>query len=184
MSQIRKYEAEEIRAKRVSRAAEKTEQLDGDVLKYKLDLERANRELARANIALSVLARSIDKKSKELEDRIANYIRSKINPLVEDVCRDNISDQIKAKMNVLETYLENLTPSVSKSLEIASKVSPTEFRIAALINKNYRTDEIARFLKVSPHTVKTHRRSIRKKLSIQNTKVNLSTFLKFKLAVD
>jgi hypothetical protein len=47
---------EESRIKELPRAAEKTEQTDCDVLKYKLDLERANRELARANIALSVLA--------------------------------------------------------------------------------------------------------------------------------
>jgi DNA-binding NarL/FixJ family response regulator len=184
MSAIPKYRQKENRVKGFLRIAERGKPIDSDVLNYKLDLERANRELARANIALSVLARSIDKKSKELEDRIANYIRSKICPLVEEMCRDSISDQLRDKMLVLAAILENLTPSASKSHEVACKVSPAEFRIATLINKNCRTDEIARLLKLSPHTVKTHRRSLRKKLSIQNTKVNLSTFLKFKLGVD
>jgi DNA-binding NarL/FixJ family response regulator len=104
--------------------------------------------------------------------------------MVEDMWRDLISDQIRDRLQVLATYLENPGTLVSKSSEIFSKVSPTELRIAELINKNYKTVQIASFLKLSPHTVKAHRRSIRKKLSIRNTKVNLTTFLKLKLGVD
>jgi hypothetical protein len=69
--------AMETRVKKLSGTAEKREHIDCDVSKCKLDLERANRELARANTALFVLARSTDKKRNELKEKIANYIRSK-----------------------------------------------------------------------------------------------------------
>jgi DNA-binding CsgD family transcriptional regulator len=56
-----------------------------------------------------------------------------------------------------------------------------ELRVAVMIKGGFGSEDIARLLYLSPHTVKTHRRSIRKKLGIRNSKINLSSFLKFKL---
>jgi DNA-binding CsgD family transcriptional regulator len=56
-----------------------------------------------------------------------------------------------------------------------------ELRVAMMIKKGFSSEEIARLLNVSPHTVKTHRRSIRKKLNIKNSSINLSSYLKYKL---
>jgi DNA-binding CsgD family transcriptional regulator len=56
-----------------------------------------------------------------------------------------------------------------------------ELRVAVMIKGGFGSKDTARLLHLSPHTVKTHRRSIRKKLEIRNSKINLSSFLKLKL---
>ena len=53
--------------------------------------------------------------------------------------------------------------------------------MAVMIKGGFGSEDIARLLHLSPHTVKTHRRSIRKKLGIRNSKNDLSSYLKFKL---
>lgn len=56
-----------------------------------------------------------------------------------------------------------------------------ELKVAMMIKKGFSTDEIARMLHLSGHTVKTHRRSIRRKLNIRNSKINQTSYLRFKL---
>jgi len=56
-----------------------------------------------------------------------------------------------------------------------------ELRIAAMVKNGLTSQEIARQLNISLHTVKTHRKNIRKKLKIQNSTVNLSSYLRAKM---
>jgi DNA-binding CsgD family transcriptional regulator len=56
-----------------------------------------------------------------------------------------------------------------------------ELRVAVMIKKGFSSEEIARLLHISPHTVKTHRKSIRRKLNLKNANINLASYLKLKL---
>ncbi|MEI8134890.1 MAG: helix-turn-helix transcriptional regulator [bacterium] len=53
-------------------------------------------------------------------------------------------------------------------------LTPTEIKVATLIREGFSTDAISGMLCVSPNTIKTHRKSIRKKLGLTS---NLQTFL-------
>jgi DNA-binding CsgD family transcriptional regulator len=81
----------------------------------------------------------------------------------------------------LAVYLNDLTPEMAKGHDIIISLSPMELRIAMMIKKGFSTDEIARLMCISPFTVKTHRRNIRKKLNIRNSDINLASYLKLKL---
>jgi DNA-binding NarL/FixJ family response regulator len=50
-----------------------------------------------------------------------------------------------------------------------------------MIKYGMTTDQIAEQLHISPDTVKTHRRNIRKKLDIVGAKSDLASFLRFEL---
>jgi len=161
--------------------AEKLEGKQRELLRHKLDLEKANKELVQTNTALSVLARNIDKKRDAVEKKIAQTISAQIVPLIDEIKNDKLPDKSRVKLDVLAAYLNDLTPEAAKGHDIIISLSAMELRVAMMIKNGFSSDEIARLLHISPHTVKTHRRSIRKKLSIRNANINLSSYLRLKL---
>lgn len=152
-----------------------------ELLRHKLDLENANKELVLTNTALSVLARNIDKKRDEVEKKIARSISSKIMPLLEEIKYDRIPEKTQAKLDVLDAYLNDLTSEAARSHDIIIALSAMELRVAVMIKRGFTSEQIARMLHISPHTVKTHRKNIRRKLNIKNANINLASYLKFKL---
>jgi PAS domain S-box-containing protein len=178
------YELEQRVNKRTNELmeiAEKLEDKQRELLRHKLDLERANKELVQTNTALSVLARSIDKKRDDLEKRIAQTISAQIIPVIDELQRDKLPPRSLMKLEVLTAYLNDLTPQAAKGHDVIIALSAMELRIAMMIKNGFSSEEIARLLHISPHTVKTHRRSIRKKVNIKNSNINLESYLKLKL---
>ena len=161
--------------------AEKLEEKQRELLRHKLDLEKANEELVQTNTALSVLARNIDKKRDEVEKKIARTISAQIMPLIDEMKNDKLPEKSRVKIDVLSAYLNDLTPETAKGHDIIISLSAMELRVAMMIKNGFSSDEIGRLLHISPHTVKTHRRSIRKKLNITNANINLSSYLRLKL---
>ena len=58
-----------------------------------------------------------------------------------------------------------------------ASLSATELRVCALVKRGLAVKEIAELEHLSPETVAAHRRSIRRKLGIAHTKINLTTYL-------
>jgi DNA-binding CsgD family transcriptional regulator len=54
---------------------------------------------------------------------------------------------------------------------------PKEIQIADLMKKGKTTKEISQILNLSPRTIDIHRHNIRRKLSIDNKKINLQSYL-------
>jgi PAS domain S-box-containing protein len=151
-----------------------------DLKKREADLFRVNKELLDTNRALSVLAANIEKNWKEMERGIGLTISSKVMPMV-DLLRQDKGLRHRAELDMLATYVNNLTSGLANGMVVATSLSSTELRIAAMVKNGLTSQEIARQLNVSLHTVKTHRKHIRKKLKIQNSGINLSTYLKSKM---
>ena len=59
-----------------------------------------------------------------------------------------------------------------------AKLTPRELDVCELIQKGMSSKEIAEELTLSPQTVHKHRRTIRKKLQLDNKGVNLAAFLR------
>jgi PAS domain S-box-containing protein len=150
----------------------------------KQSLDRMNRELVKTNTALSVLARNIDRRREELEKKIARIVSAKILPVVEEIREDRLPLKTLSKLDILTAFLGDLTSYASKGHEVISALSTTELRVALMIKNGFSSEQIARVLHTSPHTVKTHRRNIRKKLKIQNSEVNLMSYLKAKFGKE
>ena len=155
-----------------------------ELLRNKVDLEKTSKELAQTHTALSVLARNIDRKRDDVENKIAHAISSKIMPIVEELHKDQIPEKSRAKLDVLGAYLKDLSPGFTKGHDIIVSLSSMELRVAMMIKNGFASEDIARILHISPLTVKTHRKSIRKKLKIQNSNINLASYLKLKMGEE
>jgi DNA-binding NarL/FixJ family response regulator len=152
-----------------------------DLLAHKSKLELLNKQLIETNNALSVLAQNIERTRTETEKAIVLKIRALILPIVEKIQQDRNLARYNAELTMLLAHVKDLTSGLGTDTEILATLTSTELRIASLIKNGLKTEEIAAYLYVSPDTVKTHRRNIRRKLNINNSMYNLRNYLGSKL---
>lgn len=152
------------------------EQKRQELLDSKLELENVNIMLLETNNALSVLARNLEKNRKESEKRILQKTKTLIIPIIEKLYNARRLEKYREDLDLLTGFIENLTSDLDKD-KISTSLSTAEMRIASLIKNGMSNNEIARHLNVSLYTVKTHRKNIRKKLNLQNSGINLCSYL-------
>jgi FixJ family two-component response regulator len=160
---------------------ETLEQSQVDLLDHKEKLEDLNRRLIQTNQALTVLAQNIAREREETEKRIVLKTRSLIIPIIERLQHDKNLKRYEAELIMLVKHLEDLTSGLAADTKIATSLSFSELRIASLIKNGLTTEEIAKHLHISPSTIKTHRKNIRRKLGINNRQQNLRNYLDSKL---
>jgi DNA-binding NarL/FixJ family response regulator len=146
----------------------------------KLALEEVNRQLLETNQALSILARNIDKDKELLEKKIYEITSTNMMPIIKELQDDKSCQKRLADLELLKTYLNGLIPGPTDQHEIIVRLSSQEIRVAVMIKRGLTSPIIADMLNVSLHTVKTHRKNIRKKLKLQNSNVNLTSYLRSK----
>jgi len=152
----------------------------GVMRKTEHDMQRLQLSGFYRDVDLGTPANVLD----EVEKKIAQTIGSKIIPLLEEIRVDKIPEKTHAKLDVLSAYLSDLTSEAARGHDVIISLSPSELRLAMMIKNGFTSKEIAHLLNISHHTVKTHRKSIRRKLNINNTDVNLASYLKLKLGND
>lgn len=159
---------------------QRVEERTKDLEQKQKELEKLNKMLMETNRALSALASYMDKNKKETERHIARSINSRLMPIVKRLSKEKLSTRQRADIDLLASQLGDLARGLEKAKDIPSMLSPAEARIAAMIKNGLSAKDIARQLSISVETVKTHRRNIRKKLSLQNKDISLATYLRTK----
>jgi ATP/maltotriose-dependent transcriptional regulator MalT len=172
---------ENITAELISSSG-KLKQKQNELISHKLELEKVNKELLQTNRAMSILARNIDKKKKEVEQKTAHTVLTKIIPIINDLKKQKGMQKYLAEIEVLGAYLKGLAPESDLHNKIVINLSSTEMRIAALIKNGMSSQRIADILHISLETVKTHRKKIRRKLDINNSNTNLTSYLQSVMA--
>jgi DNA-binding NarL/FixJ family response regulator len=151
---------------------------------HRAELESLNRQLLDANNALSVLARNEERTRKDSEKRIIVRVNTIVIPFIEKLRKDKYLERYRVDLNMLASYIENLTSDLAADVRIAGSLTAAELHIASMIKNGLTTEEIARHLNIAPATVKTHRKRIRKKLSLQDSGLNLRAFLESQLGEE
>lgn len=159
-------------------SSEKLRQKQSEHLHLKLELENVNKELLQTNRAMSVLARNIVKKKKEVEQKVAYTALTKIIPIIDELKKKKAVEKYIAELELLRVYVKGLAPEADQYNKILVNLSASEMRIATLIKNGMSSQSIADALHISVETVKTHRKKIRKKLEIKNSNTNLTSYLR------
>ena len=147
----------------------------------KLSLEKVNKELLETNQAVSVLARNIDKKKEALEKKYFRLCNSKLIPILKGLQKDVYCQKREADLELIINYLNEITCDSPLHHDIDTHLTDQEMRVAMMIKNGMTSQQIGDLLCISLHTVKTHRKNIRKKLKIDNTDINLVSYLKSKM---
>lgn len=128
------------------------------------DLETAaarNQELVEENA----------EQARNTSSTVASFLIPQIEKLKK--AKNLYPDQVERLMTI-ERNLVNLMEPFARYLSTSEVgLSPTEIEVAEMIKEGKSTKEISSILHISENTVRTHRKNIRKKLGIQNTKENL-----------
>ncbi len=135
-------------------------------------------ELAESNTALKVLLRQREKDQREFENNILSNIKHLIMPYLEKLKKNRrMSDEL-VYISIIESNMNDIVSPFSAKLSFQyMNFTPREIMIADLIKDWKQDKDIMEILNISLDTVKAHRKSIRKKLGINNKKINLRTKL-------
>jgi len=164
----------------LNNALKTVQRSEKELSQRKLSLEKLNKELMETNQAVSVLARNIDKKKEELEKKIIRTCNGKLLPILKGLQNDVYCQKRQADLELIINYLNEITRDSPLHREIDSHLTDQEMRVAVMIKNGLTSQQIGDLLCLSLHTVKTHRKNIRKKLKIDNTNINLVSYLKSK----
>ena len=141
-----------------------------------LELEKAN--LEETNTALRVLLKRREMDKHEFEEQVMYNVKELILPYLDTLKSLTLDERQEAYLNILESNLNDITKAFSRRLALEfHHLTPSELKVATFIRQGKRSREIASLLGLSLRTIDAYRLSIRRKLRIQNKKVNLRTFL-------
>ncbi len=134
--------------------------------------------LEESNNALKTILDRIETEKKENMLHVQSNINRIIMPILKKV--ENISNKNQSEYLTLlkENLLEITSPFIGKLENQYAQLSPREVEICKFVKDGMSSKEIAMHLNVSQETVRNQRKNIRKKLNIDNKKINLASFLK------
>jgi len=152
-----------------------------ELQRHENELKIQGENLEETNAALRVLLKRRDQDKeldkKELEEKILSNIKETIMPTIMKLKRE-LDGKKKSYVDMLELNLKDIASPFSRSLSFKYlNLTPTELQVANFIKQGMRTKEIADFMNLSPKTIEGHRKNMRKKLGIANSKINLRTQL-------
>jgi len=142
------------------------------------ELEEQSKNLEEANVALRVLLKRIETDKKSLEEDVLCNIKDLIIPYIDKLKKTGLNSLQLSYVNVMLSNLRDVISSFPNQLSYKyTDLTPAEIQIANLIKQGKSSKEVSEVLGLSPRTVETHRRNMRKKLGIRSHGTNLRTYL-------
>lgn len=150
-----------------------------EVLKRReMELKIKTKNLEEFNAALTVLLKKREEDKNELEEKVLSNIKSMVLPYIEKVKMTMLDTTQMNYISIMESHLNEITSPFRHKLTSQSlNLTPREIQVASLIKDGKTTKEIAELMNVCPGAVALHRNHIRKKLGLNNKKVNLASHL-------
>jgi PAS domain S-box-containing protein len=142
------------------------------------DLVARTEELAEINNALRVILRQSREDSEESTRKMASHIRQLAFPHLEKLKRARLTGRQAAYVQLLDEALSQIASQEASSLsELQRTLTASEFQVAGLIRQGQTSKQISEILSLSCRTIESHRKSIRRKLGLQQSKTNLRSHL-------
>ena len=143
-----------------------------------VELIQKSKYLEQANLALKSMLDHRNTEKRAIEANIFINIKKYILPYVEDIEKKKPGGEILVLINILKTTINQLMSPASQAL--FSKYidfTPMEVKVADLVKQGMQSKEIGQCLNIAKSSVSTYRNNIRKKLNLDNTKINLRVYL-------
>ena len=134
--------------------------------------------LEEVNTALGVLLKKRDEDKTELEEKVVTNVKELVVPFLEKMKKSPLDPKQIAYLHILESNLNAIISPFLRTLSAQyGSLTPMEIQVANLIKEGKNTKEIGEVMTLSPRTIETHRKNIRKKLGIEKRKGNLRSHL-------
>lgn len=144
----------------------------------KVQAERHAQELENTNTALRVLLKQVNENKTEMETKVLDNFSRLVSPYLDQLDENLANTSQQEYVRVIKENFKKITSSFSLKLSSSYLgLSPREIQVADLVRQGRANKEAASILNISVNAVEFHRNNLRKKLGIQNKKVNLRTYL-------
>ncbi|SPD72432.1 hypothetical protein PITCH_A1360001 [uncultured Desulfobacterium sp.] len=152
------------------------------LIKQDLELQTKARDLEEMNTALRVLLNRRETDKEELKKSMLLNIKELVYPLLAKLRGTELNRIQKSYIDLMESNLDDISSPFLRIMSMDHlRLTPSEIRLADLIKQGKNSKEIAGLLFLSSNTINSYRKRIRKKLGVQNKKINLRTHL---IAID
>jgi len=146
--------------------------------KREAELEVQSRKLEETNTALRVLLDQRKEDKIELQRNILFNVENLIMPFVENLEKVSLESRHTAYVKIIKSNLYDIISPFYREVSTKhSSLTPKQVQIANLIKEGKTTKEIAEIMCVSKAAIDFHRDKIRRKLGLNNKKVNLRSYL-------
>ncbi|GAB4347350.1 MAG: hypothetical protein Kow0089_24880 [Desulfobulbaceae bacterium] len=142
------------------------------------ELRDVTRHVEEVNTDLRVLLAERERDRTSLALEIRRRIGEEVFPFLTMLRDTELSGKQHRYLDALEEKLASITtPDATVKTARRVKLSPVELKVADLIKQGLSSKEIADSLSLSPLTVESYRKTIRKKLGLTNRGENLRSYL-------
>jgi DNA-binding CsgD family transcriptional regulator len=141
-------------------------------------LEIQKNSLEELNTAMKVLLKKREEDKTEIESNVLTNVKELIEPYFEKIKKTKLDDQQKALLSIMESNINEIVSPFTRKMSLQYlNLTPAEIQIANLIRHGNMTKEIAEIMNVSPRTIETHRKNIRRKVGLEGKRANLRSHL-------
>ena len=113
-----------------------------------------------------------------MENKVLDNFARLINPYLDTLETSLANTKQHEYIKIIKENIKKITSAFSQKLSSSYiGLSPREIQVADLVRHVRTNKESSEILNVSVNAVEFHRNNLRKKLGIQNKKVNLRTYL-------
>ena len=143
-----------------------------------LELLQQREKLEETNTALRVLLRQRDEDRTRLEETVYNNVDRLVLPYIEKLLQGRLSDKHRTLAEIADNNLRDIISPFLRTLSsLGLLLTPQEIEVANLVRNGRSSKEIADIMALSVAGVDFHRKRLRQKLGLANTKKNLRSFL-------
>ncbi len=140
-------------------------------------LHQKSQKLAELEYAITTM-KSYDKQMvKATKHRMLTQVHRLIMPLFENPEALVGNQTSRGTINALQRYVDDFASGLAAYLDTYETLSTQELRVALMVKNGMTSHEIAGHLHVSPETIKTHRRNIRRKFGLTSSSQKLNAYL-------
>ena len=141
-------------------------------------LEVKKNSLEETNTAIKVLLKKREEDKIEIEKNVLTNVKELIEPYFEKIKKTKLDDQQRALLSIMESNIKEIVSPFTRKMSLKYlNLTPTEIKIANLIRHGSSTKKIAELMNVSPRTIETHRKNIRRKIGLERKRANLRSHL-------
>jgi len=162
----------------ISKDINEQKKIEKRLKKQTRELKTKSRNLEKLNTALEVLLNKVKQDRKSFEENVIANVEQLVKPTLKKLKNSRLDKKQAVLADILESNVETIVSPFTKTLSSKYlRFTPSEIQISDLLIEGRTTKEIADLLNLSPRTVETHRRNIRKKLGLHKGGTNLRSYL-------
>ena len=159
-------------------AKEALRKANANLKKRTRELELKRKSLEELNAAMRVVLKKREMDKAKIKESVLANVKKLIEPYFEKIKKTGLNDQQMGVLRILESNLKEIISPFTQEVSLKYfKLTSTEIQVAKQIRHGHTTKQIADFMDISPRTIETHRKNIRRKIGLEGKKANLRSHL-------